>query len=147
MRLLIAFFARRMWAYILGTVIVSDLFVFHESSHFLVGKALGMGFSKYQLGFRPSVRLFFVNKTEVLIGMIPLGAFVEPIRLAKLDTCIAEAPLQRAFLASRSSMLVENIPWPGRFVMILTGPLSNLFLGGFNVAGRQWLRVSGRLCL
>lgn len=133
--------AQRTWALILGAIIVSGILIVHESAHYFVGKAFGQGFSTFSLGFGPVKRLFFVGETEVVIGVVPLGAYVESISKSTLKEKIAEAPQQRAFLENRPEMLLDNSPWIGQFLMVAAGPFSNLLLGWLAVI---WLRRKER---
>ena len=129
MKLLLTFAFGRLWALFLGVVIISGILIVHESAHFFVGKSFGLGYAKYSLGFGPSIRLFFVNETEFRVGAYPLGAFVEPLSTSTIKERIAEAPQHRAHMAHKPEVLLENIPTTGRFLMVLAGPASNLFLG------------------
>ena len=112
-------------------VVVLGILIFvHEFGHFLVARRLGVGVTKFSLGFGP--KLFGVKRgdTEYLISAIPLGGYVKLVGESDGDKVPDE-------LQGRS---FSHKPAWVRVAVVAAGPLGNLlfailvfwavFLGG-----------------
>ena len=65
---------------ILAFVIVLGVLIFvHELGHFLMAKILGVGVTRFSLGFGPKIVGKKIGMTDYMISAIPLGGYVKMI--------------------------------------------------------------------
>ncbi|NOY86269.1 MAG: RIP metalloprotease RseP [Deltaproteobacteria bacterium] len=97
--------------------VLGILVLVHESGHFLVAKAMGVGVDRFSLGFPP--KMFGVKKgdTEYCVSWIPLGGYV---KLRGEDPDEVADPQDPKMYSTRS---------PGqRAGIVAAGPVMNLIL-------------------
>ena len=85
---------------------------FHELGHFWVSKAVGLPVERFSIGFPPFIFRKTKGETEYCLGSIPLGGYV------KVNLGVGTED-------------VSPIAWWKRAMVVLAGPLMNLFLAGF----------------
>lgn len=97
-------------------VAISILIAVHEFGHFWVAKKLGVKVLRYSIGFgRPIWRTVRgADKTEYVIGALPLGGYVQ--MLDEKDGEVKEAEKSRAF---------NRQPIWKRFAIVAAGPAFN----------------------
>lgn len=95
------------------------LIVVHEFGHYLVARACGVKVLRFSVGFgRPLLRrVYGADRTEWVIGAIPLGGYVKMVDEREDDVDPADLP--RAF--NRQSV------WR-RIAIVAAGPLANFLL-------------------
>ncbi len=102
---------------IVAAVIVLGLLVlFHELGHFFVATRVGVGVTKFSIGFGPVVFGRRVGRTEYAISAIPLGGFVK---------MVGEDPEEELTEADRAIAFQTQPLWK-RAAIVMAGPLSNL---------------------
>ena len=106
------------FAFVLGVLI----FV-HELGHFLMARRIGVRVLKFSLGFGPRVFGFTRGDTEYCISAIPLGGYV------KMSGENPDDPL-----TGQPDEFLSKSKWQ-RFQVLLMGPLMNLLLAVFVMAG------------
>ena len=107
------------FAFVLGVLI----FV-HELGHFLMARRIGVRVLKFSLGFGPRIFGFTRGDTEYCISAIPLGGYVK---------MAGENPDDPTHLGQPDEFLSKS-KWQ-RFQVLLMGPLMNLLLAVFVMAG------------
>ena len=117
-------------------VTLGVLIVIHEYGHYAVARLCGVRVLRFSVGFgRPIFkRVYGADRTEWVIGAIPLGGYVRMLDERDPDATPAMlADLSRAF---------NRQPVARRIAIVLAGPLANLLLA----VGVYWLlNVSGTL--
>ena len=103
-------------------IVLTPLIFFHELGHYFAAIKSGVSVESFSIGFGPELFGFTdKNKTRWKFSLIPLGGYVkmkgELINLSKHDKNLSEAD---TFL--QASLF-------SRFLIVLSGPLANLFLG------------------
>jgi regulator of sigma E protease len=106
------------FAFVLGVLI----FV-HELGHFLAARRIGVRVLKFSLGFGPRVFGFTRGDTEYCISAIPLGGYVK---------MAGENPDDPR--TGQPDEFLSKSKWQ-RFQVLLMGPLMNLLLAVFVMAG------------
>lgn len=108
--------------YIVPMVVLLGLLIFvHELGHFLAAKYFKVGVETFSLGFGPKILKFVRNGTTYCISALPLGGYV---KMFGDDPGKDVAPELQA-----KSYLHK--PVGQRIVVVLAGPLMNLFFAGF----------------
>jgi len=110
-----------MFITILAAIFVLSVLVFvHELGHFLAAKTVGIRVEKFSLGFPPKLIGRKIGETEYSISLIPFGGYV---KMAGEEEPTKEPATE------------EIHPWefraksvPQRVLVVLSGPLMNLFL-------------------
>jgi len=117
-------------------VTLGVLIVIHEFGHYWVARRCGVRVLRFSIGFgRPLwKRVYGADRTEWVVGAIPLGGYVRMLDERDPDAGPqALADLSRAF---------NRQPVAKRIGIVLAGPLANLLLA----VGVYWfLNVSGTL--
>ena len=106
------------FAFVLGVLI----FV-HELGHFLMARRIGVRVLKFSLGFGPRLFGFTRGDTEYCISAIPLGGYVK---------MAGENPDDPR--TGQPDEFLSKSKWQ-RFQVLLMGPLMNLLLAVFVMAG------------
>ena len=106
------------FAFVLGVLI----FV-HELGHFLAARRIGVRVLKFSLGFGPRIFGFTRGDTEYCISAIPLGGYVK---------MAGENPDDPR--TGQPDEFLSKSKWQ-RFQVLLMGPLMNLLLAVFVMAG------------
>ncbi len=102
---------------IFGFVVVLGILIFvHELGHFIAARLLGVGVTKFSLGFGPRIAGFCWNKTQYMISAIPLGGYVKLVGESE-DEEVPEEDLPFSFS--------EKPVW-ARMVIVAAGPFFNL---------------------
>jgi regulator of sigma E protease len=112
-------------------VAVLGILIFvHEFGHFIVARRLGVGVTKFSLGFGPKLFGIKRGETEYLVSAIPLGGYVKLVGDSEGDK-VPEELQGRSF---------SNKPIRVKMAIVAAGPLANLlfavlvfwvvFLGG-----------------
>lgn len=99
-------------------VAVLGILIFvHEFGHFIVARRLGVGVTKFSLGFGP--KLFGIKRgdTEYLLSAVPLGGYVKLVGESDSDK-VPEELQGRSF---------SNKPIRVKMAIVAAGPLANLF--------------------
>ena len=64
--------------YFLSFIVTLGILIFvHEFGHFVVARRLGVGVTKFSLGFGPKLTGFTRGGTEYIVSAIPLGGYVK----------------------------------------------------------------------
>ncbi|MCB9229041.1 MAG: RIP metalloprotease RseP [Deltaproteobacteria bacterium] len=104
---------------VLAVILFIGFLVFvHETGHFLVGKAFGIGAEVYSIGFGPALIRFTYKGTEYRLSLLPLGGFVKfagRIPSEEVPECFRGKEMYRASALARAATL-------------LAGPAANLLL-------------------
>jgi len=90
------------------------IIMFHELGHFLAAKMVGLEVERFSIGFPPHIWKRKAGDTEYCIGAIPLGGYV------KVDL-------------GTSGENVSPVAWYKRSMVVLAGPLANLFLAALMI--------------
>jgi regulator of sigma E protease len=100
-------------------VAVSILVTFHELGHFVIARIFGVKILRFSIGFGKPLwrRCFGADKTEFVIGLIPLGGYVRMLDEREVD--VIDAECDAAF--NRQSLLV-------RCAIVVAGPFANFLL-------------------
>lgn len=90
---------------------------FHEFGHFITARALGIGVTKFSIGFGKTIFSYRSKKSgiEYAISAIPLGGYV---RMIDEDACTKE----------QMNSSYERAPAWKKFLVVFNGPLFNLIL-------------------
>jgi regulator of sigma E protease len=117
-------------------VTLGVLIVVHEFGHYWVARRCGVRVLRFSVGFGRPIwkRIYCADRTEWVIGAIPLGGYVRMLDERDPDSGPAMlADLSRAF---------NRQPVAKRIAIVLAGPLANLLLA----VGVYWiLNISGTL--
>ena len=104
---------------VIAVVLFIGFLVFvHETGHFLVGKAFGIGVEVYSIGFGPRLLGFSHQGTVYQISLLPLGGYVKfagALPSEEIPEHFKGQEMHRASLTART-------------MTILAGPLANLLL-------------------
>lgn len=107
---------------ILSAIILFGLIIFvHELGHFLSAKLVGVKVLKFSIGFGPRLVGRKYGDTEYLISSIPFGGYVKMLGEVSEDELPEE---ERPFAFSCQPV------WK-RFIIVLLGPIFNLFFAFF----------------
>src|SRR5262245_2277164 len=98
-------------------ILISSLIFVHELGHFLFAKAFGVKVLTFSLGFGPKVLKLRGRETEYCVSLLPLGGYVKMLEASKTDVVLPE-DRKRTF---------ESLPVFKRIVIVLAGPVMNLF--------------------
>jgi len=102
---------------ILAAILVLGVLIFaHETGHFLLAKASGVGVLKFSLGFGPRLFAFRRKETDYQISLIPLGGYVK---------MVGEDPRDETADPARS---FSHQSVGRRTLIVLAGPASNFLL-------------------
>jgi len=94
------------------------LIAVHESGHYLMARACGVGVLKFSIGFGPPlIKWRNVQGTEFVLSAFPLGGFVQMVDER-------EAPVD----AGHSHLAFNRKTVAQRFGIVAAGPLANLML-------------------
>ncbi len=108
-----------MLVYVLAFLFAMGLLVFvHEFGHYAAAKRLGVGVTKFSIGFGPRLFGFERGGTEYVVSAIPMGGYVK---------LVGEKPGERVSEALRSMSFAEKPPRV-RFLVAVAGPFSNMVL-------------------
>ncbi|RLB96250.1 MAG: RIP metalloprotease RseP [Deltaproteobacteria bacterium] len=117
---------------ILAFVIVLGVLIFvHELGHFLMAKILGVGVTRFSLGFGPKIVGKKIGMTDYMISAIPLGGYVKMIG-EDPSSVLEESEISLSF--SHKSLLRRSL-------IVLAGPAFNfllalvIFFGYFQISG------------
>jgi len=99
-----------------AVIVLGLLILFHELGHFFVAKRVGVGVTKFSIGFGPVVFGRRVGRTEYALSAIPLGGFVK---------MVGEDPEEELGEADRAIAFQTQPLWK-RFAIVMAGPLANL---------------------
>ncbi len=117
-------------------VTLGVLIVVHEFGHYWVARRCGVRVLRFSVGFGRPIwkRIYGADRTEWVIGAIPLGGYVRMLDERDPDAAPAAlADLSRAF---------NRQPVAKRIAIVLAGPVANLLLA---IAVYWLLNVSGTL--
>ena len=106
---------------ILRFIFVLGVLIFvHELGHFLLAKLVGIRVERFSLGYPPRMFGKQIGETDYCISWIPLGGYV------KLSGMIDESLEQESIKGEPWEFTSKPI-WQ-RFLVILAGPVMNVFL-------------------
>jgi len=119
-------------------VVLGVLVVFHELGHYWVARWCGVKVLRFSVGFGRVVwvRRCGPDRTEWAISAVPLGGYVKMVDEREGDVAAADRP--RAF--NRQSV------WK-RIAIVAAGPLANLGLAVFLLAGTYVVGIPGQQAL
>ena len=119
-------------------VVLGVLVVFHELGHYWVARWCGVKVLRFSVGFGRVVwvRRYGPDRTEWAISAVPLGGYVKMVDEREGDVAAADRP--RAF--NRQSV------WK-RIAIVAAGPLANLGLAVFLLAGTYVVGIPGQQAL
>lgn len=106
---------------IYALVLLGVLIFVHEFGHFVFAKLLGVKVLKFSLGFGPKVIGKTRGETEYVISAVPLGGYVKMLGQEDMPVEGQEIPEEEKHRAFNFQPV-----WK-RFVIVLAGPLFNLF--------------------
>jgi regulator of sigma E protease len=112
-------------SYLLAFLGFSALILLHEGGHFVAAKAVGMRVERFSLFFGPLLFKIRRGETEYGVGPIPLGGYVKITGMNPHEELAPEVRPRAYF----------NQPVWKRVVVILAGPLVNLLIAFFILAG------------
>lgn len=104
---------------IYAVLVLGALIFFHELGHFAVARWLGMGVSRFSLGFGPRLCGIRRGQTEYCLSLIPLGGYVALV--GESD----ESDIPEGFTPQESFAL--RPAWQ-RLLVVAAGPLANFVL-------------------
>jgi len=99
-------------------VLLGVLIFFHELGHFLVARLVGVGVTKFSLGFGPKIIGKKIGMTEYVLSLIPLGGYVKLV--GESDTESLSEQEEKISFAKQSV-------WK-RTLIIFAGPFFNFLL-------------------
>ncbi|UCD47926.1 MAG: RIP metalloprotease RseP [Deltaproteobacteria bacterium] len=103
--------------YFLSFIVVLGILIFvHEFGHFVVARRLGVGVTKFSLGFGPKLAGFTRGGTEYIISAIPLGGYVKLVGENEAEEVPPEER-ERAF---------SHKPVWVKMAVVGAGPVANL---------------------
>ena len=107
---------------LLSAAVLFGILIFvHELGHFLFAKLTKVKVLKFSLGFGPKIVGKQFGETEYLLSAIPLGGYVKMTGEDAGDE-VGEEDKERAFSVQ---------PVWKRLVIVLSGPLFNIFFAAF----------------
>ena len=100
-------------------VAIGVLIAFHEFGHYWVARRFGVKVLRFSIGFGKPLyrRIAGADRTEYVVGMLPLGGYVK--MLDEREGEVAPAQASRAF---------NNQPLHARAAIVAAGPAANLLL-------------------
>lgn len=99
---------------------IGALIAWHELSHYLLARLLGMRVLKYSIGFGPKLWGFKKGDIEYQVAALPLGGFVQIKGMSSLEEGATEDP--KSFV---------NRPRWARFLVLAAGPGFNYLMAAF----------------
>ena len=114
---------------IYAVLVLGALIFFHELGHFAVARWLGMGVSRFSLGFGPRLCGLKRGQTDYCLSLVPLGGYVALV--GESD----ENDIPEGFTARESFSL--RPAWQ-RLLVVAAGPLANLLLAWLLCWGLAW---------
>ncbi|MDI3503318.1 MAG: regulator of sigma protease [Candidatus Cloacimonadota bacterium] len=109
-----------MISFLLMILALGVMITIHETGHFLVARAFGVGIEKFSIGFGAPIAQFERGGIKYRISWIPLGGYVkmkgEDLAMQGED----DTPPQELF---------SNKAWWQRALIAFSGPFANLLLG------------------
>lgn len=128
---------------VLAFIVVLGVLIFvHELGHFLAAKAVGIGVSRFSIGFGPATPLRFRRgETEYLVSWIPLGGYV---KMASHEEQEAMEALEGGAVEQQfpPEKLFESKPLWARILVISAGVIMNALFAW--VAYSALLGIYGR---
>ena len=109
--------------YVIGAIgfllAITLLIAFHEFGHYWVARKANIKILRFAIGFGKAIyrRKFGPDKSEFIIGSVPLGGYVK--MLDERETLVAPDELHRAF--NRQSLGVRTL-------VVAAGPIANFIL-------------------
>lgn len=108
-------------SFIYAVILLGILIFVHELGHFLFAKMMNVKVLKFSLGFGPKLLGKKYGETEYLLSAVPLGGYVK--MLGQSDT-----PGEEEEIPEEEKQRAYNFkPVWKRFVIVLSGPVFNLF--------------------
>ncbi len=108
--------------YIVPMIVLLGLLIFvHELGHFLAAKYYKVRVETFSLGFGPKLFKFVWGETVYCISALPLGGYVK---------MFGDEPGKEVSESERRVSYLHK-PVGQRIVIVLAGPLMNLFFAGF----------------
>lgn len=98
--------------------LIGVLVLVHELGHFVVAKAFGVKVLRFSLGFGPRIAGIKSGETEYVIGLVPLGGYVQ---------MLSDRPGEPAAKEDEGRRF-EDQALPKRALILLAGPAMNLTL-------------------
>jgi len=108
----------------------------HELGHFLAARFVGIQVLRFSIGFGPVLysRRFGRDQTEWALSAIPLGGYVKMLgETTGQELELSETQRERSF---------ERAPLRSRVLVIVAGPIANLFLAALLYAALSWNGLS-----
>ena len=114
-------------------VVLTPLIFFHELGHYFAAIKSGVKVDSFSIGFGPEIFGYTDRKnTRWKFSLIPLGGYVKMKgELVNLSNKIEKNSLEKDSFLQASLF--------SRFIIVLSGPLANLFLGIFLIIGLYFL--------
>ncbi len=112
-------------------VVLLILIFVHELGHFIAAKLVGVKVERFSLGFPPKAVSKTIGETEYQLAWLPLGGYVK--MYGEDPSSGQEVPEE---LRHRS--FSHQPPW-AKIVIVLAGPLFNLFFAAFLFWAVAWL--------
>src|SRR5580692_5879034 len=102
-------------------VALGVLITFHELGHYCIARMAGVRVLRFSIGFGQPLwkKVLGKDRTEWVIGAIPLGGYVKMLDERDSDSEVTPAEVGRAF--NRQSV------WR-RFAIVIAGPVANFIL-------------------
>ncbi len=114
---------------IYAVLVLGALIFFHELGHFAVARWLGMGVSRFSLGFGPRLCGIKKGQTDYCLSLVPLGGYVALVGESD-ETDIPEGFTPQESFALRPA-------WQ-RLLVVAAGPLANFLLAWLLCWGLAW---------
>lgn len=125
-----ATFLNQSLAYIIPMIILLGLLIFvHELGHFLAAKYYKVGVETFSLGFGPKLIKFVRNGTVYCVSALPLGGYVK---------MFGDEP-GKDISEEEKTLSYLHKPVGQRIVIVLAGPLMNLFFAAFLFYWIAWI--------
>lgn len=109
------------------------LIVVHEFGHFITARLVGVRVEKFSIGFGPKIAGWRRGDTEYMLSWIPLGGYVK---------FYGDDPEALPVEDAEDSFLSQAV-WK-RLMIVAAGPVSNIMLAIFIVAGAAMIGVPER---
>ena len=106
--------------------VLSVLVFIHELGHFVAAKACGIYVHQFSVGMPPRIFGFKWGETDYCIGALPIGGFVH--MAGQEDAPLSEEEREEKFGDVPPDRWFNNKPVWQRYIVVLAGPLMNLFL-------------------
>jgi regulator of sigma E protease len=113
-----------MGSIVTAILVLSVLVLIHELGHFLVARRLGVGVTKFSIGFGP--RLWGVTRggTEYVFAAFPLGGFVKMV--GEHDEDAPATPGEPPPPPPDPALSFEKKPVWARMAIVVAGPVANV---------------------